>query len=387
MTTSESTSEPLLTREFWTLLAAASVFYLGTGALNALLPRYVVDELSGTELTAGIVMGSLAISALFTRMAFGRMGDRRGARRVLVAGSILGAIALALLSLSSSVEGAIAARLVLGAGGAAMITGATMLSVELAPESRRSEAAGYVLVSFHVGMGLGPLAGEALLETLTYSQLFALVAVVKGSASFIAMGLAHRPGDPHGEPGPLIHPNAIWPGACSLFGVFSFNGFLMFLPLYGREVGLSDVGLVFLTSSITIVIVRIVFGSVPDRLGPVRAGSMALALTAFAAFVVAGWSAPLGLFFGAALLAAGLSLQSPSFIAIAVDGVSPRERGSAMATYTSFFDIANALIGPTFGMLVSLVDYSAAFVTAGVFALVAFSILRFVVAPRHPGLR
>jgi MFS family permease len=83
------------------------------------------------------------------------------------------------------------------------------------------------------------------------------------------------------------------------------------------------------------------------------------------------------------LLAGGLSLQSPSFMAVAVDGVPPRERGAAMATYTGFFDVANALIGPVFGLIVSGLGYRAAFLTAGALSVLALAILRGMVAPRY----
>ena len=117
-----------------------------------------------------------------------------------------------------------------------------MLSIELAPPDRRSQAASFILISFHVGMGIGPAAAEALLRRSSYAVVWLVVAV---------------------------------------------------------------------------------------------------------------WATPTGVLLGAALLATGLALQSPSFIALAVDGVSARERGSAMATFTAFHDIANALIGPTMGLLVS----------------------------------
>ena len=373
---------PLLTPEFWTLVLCSSVFFLGTGALNALLPRYVVDELGGSEVTAGVVMGSMAISALFTRIWFGRLADRRGARRVLALGSALATAALCVLFAFPSVAGAILARLVLGAGTAALVTASTLLSIELAPDDRRSEAASYVLISFHVGMGLGPMGGEWLLGFLPYGAVWLALAGATAAAGAIALRLRHRPGDPHAAPSPLIHPNAVGPGTVTLFGVFAFNGFLMFVPLYARQVGLTDVGPVFLVSSITIVAVRILFGGVPDRIGPIRAGSFALALTVVATFVVAFWATPAGVFAGAALLAGGLSLQSPSFIAVAVQGVPAHERGSAMATFTGFFDVANALIGPLFGWIASGLDYRAAFLTAGAMAVVALGVLHGIVAPR-----
>ena len=363
-------------------MLVASVFHLGTGALNALLPRFVVDELGGSEATAGFVMGSMAFSALFSRVWFGRLADRRGARRVMVLGSLLASAALTILALAPSLAGAVAARLVLGAGAAALVTGSTMLSVELAPESRRSEAASYVLISFHVGMGLGPVGGEALLRIVPYETLWLAIAAITALAGALAMRLGHRPGHPHAQPSPLIHPDAIAPGSVSLLGIFAFNGFLMFLPLYSREVGMSDAGPVFATASATVVVVRVLFGRVPDLVGPLRTGAFALALTMFASGVVAFWSTPAGLFAGAVLLACGLSLQSPSLIAIALHRVKPGERGSAMATFTGFFDVANTLVGPAFGMIVSGLDYRAAFVTASVSAGAGLVVLRAVVAPR-----
>ncbi len=373
----------LLTPEFWTLAGCASLFYLGMGAANALLPKFVVDELAGTEATAGFVMGSMAISALATRMWFGRVADRHGARRILVMGALLGALSMLALAVVDSVSGAVLTRLLAGAGGAAFITGSTMLSIELAPPDRRSQAASFILISFHVGMGIGPAAAEALLRRSSYTVVWTIVAAVVAGSALVAMRLTHRPGHDATEGSPWIHRSALGPGAITLFGVFAFNGFLMFVPLYAREVGMADAGLAFAISSVTIVVVRLLFGRVPDIVGPIPAGTFALTFTVFSAAVVAMWATPAGVLLGAALLATGLALQSPSFIALAVDGVSARERGSAMATFTAFYDIANALIGPTMGLLVSRYGYREAFLAAGFMSLLGLALLHLVVAPRR----
>jgi len=107
-----------------------------------------------------------------------------------------------------------------------------------------------------------------------------------------------------------------------------------------------------------------------------------LALTAGAAIVVAYWASPLGAVVGAGLIAAGLSLQSPSFIALAVQGVSDRERGSAMATFTSFYDIAGAVVGPTMGLIVTNAGYRPAFLMTAAMSVVGLAILQTVLAPR-----
>lgn len=377
-----SDHERLLTREFVTLMITASVYFLATGAVNALLPKFVVDELGGTEATAGFVMGSAAFSALATRIWFGRTADRRGARRILVIGGVLGAIAFVMLAASDSLGGATGARLVLGASGAAMVTAATMLGIQLAPESRRSQAAAFVLISFHAGMGLGPMVAEAMLDALSYSWVWLAAAGTSLASSLIAMLLHFRPGDPEAEPSPMIHRNALLPGVVTLFGVFAFNGYMTFLPLYARDVGLEDAGLAFLVASITMVIIRGSLGWVPDRVGAVRAGSAALVFTAFAAAVVAMWATPLGVVIGAALIAAGLSLQSPSFIALAVRGVSDRERGSAMATFTAFYDVAGAIVGPVMGLIVANAGYRPAFLTTAAMSIIGLFVLQTVLAPR-----
>lgn len=375
-------SEPLMSREFATLMVTASVYFLATGAVNALLPKFVVDELGGTEATAGFVMGSAAFSALATRIWFGRTADRRGARRILVMGAGLGAIAFVMLAMASTVGGATAARLVLGASGAAMVTGSTMLGIQLAPPKRRSQAAALVLVSFHAGMGLGPMFAEWMLSALSYAWVWFTAAGVSILSGGLAMLLSLRPGDPNAKPSPMIHRNALLPGVVTLFGVFAFNGFMTFLPLYAREIGMGDAGIAFLVASATMVLIRTTLGRVPDIIGPIRAGSGALVVTVGAMTLVALWATPTGLIVGSALVAAGLSLQSPSFIAIAVDGVSDQERGSAMATFTAFYDVAGAIVGPTLGLIVTNAGYRPAFLTTAAAAAVGLIILHMVVAPR-----
>ena len=54
-----------------------------------------------------------------------------------------------------------------------------------------------------------------------------------------------------------------------------------------------------------------------------------------------------------------------------------------MATFTGFYDIAGAVIGPLLGLVVAGVSYRAAFLTTGAAALVALAILHLVIAPQR----
>lgn len=373
---------PLITPEFLVLAAATMLYFVGMGASNPLIPKFVVDELDGSEAIAGVVMGTFAVSALVTRSWFGRLGDRRGARRLMVIGCILAALSLAMMVVTTTVGVAIVARLVYGAGQASLMTGATVLAIDLAPESRRGEAASYILVAFHLGLGLGPLGGEALLEASSYGFVWATLAVLSLAGAAVAMFLPHRPGDPDAPPSPWIHPAAITPGVVSAFGIAAFVAFSVFVPLYGREIGLDKVGGVFMVASISIAVVRLAFGRAPDVLGPIRACTIALGLTVAGAVVIAAWETIAGVYVAAVVLAGGMALQTPSLIPVAVEGVDPRQRSSAMATFTMFLDLSVALVGPLVGLVVAGAGYRTAFLTGGLMSAIALVVLHVRLAPR-----
>lgn len=376
----------LLTVEFGILMAASALYFGGAGILNALVPTFVVDELGGSEATAGTVMGSIAITSLLSRPLLGRLADRHGSRRILLIGTSLTVLSMAIIRLGpATVATVVVSRLVLGVGMAAMFTGSTLLAVVAAPRHRQGQAASLMLVSVHAGLGIGPILGLRILDRWGYDRVWVVVGLAALCSAGVVSRLHAQPGEPHHEPAPLIHRAALLPGIVTFFGVFAFNGFLTFASLYGREVGVEDVALLFTAASGTIVVVRLVAGHVPDRIGPVRAGTGALLLTFVATLVLAFWQQPAGAFVGAVLLAGGLSMQSPAFIPLAVADVPDRERGAAMATFTGFYDIAGAVIGPLIGLIVAGASYRVAFLFTGAMALVSLALLQLVVAPRRRG--
>jgi MFS family permease len=372
--------------EFAVLMVSSVLFFGGTGILNALVPTFVVDELGGTEATAGTVMGSIAITSLVSRPFLGRVADRHGSRRILLMGTMLSVASMAIMRFGpQTIATVVASRLVLGVGMAAMFTGSTLLAVTLAPPMRQGQAASLMLVAVHAGLGVGPILGLEILDRGGYDRVWIVVGIASLLSAVVVTQLGAHPGDRDGEPPPLIHRAALAPGIVTFFGVFAFNGFLTFASLYGREIGVQDVALLFTAASGTIVVVRLAAGHIPDRIGPIRAGTGALLMTFAATLVLAFWQTPTGAFAGAIVLACGLSLQSPSFIPLAVADVPDRERGSAMATFTAFYDIAGAVIGPVIGLIVAGVSYRAAFLFTGAMALVSLALLRLLIAPNWNG--
>src|SRR6056297_3186614 len=116
------TSTRLFTPQFVVLGLATALYNGAFGALNALLPRYVVDVLGGSESTAGFVVGSMAITALVARPWLGRLADRRGARRIIIVGALVASTGIPLLVVGDTIAGAVASRLVMGIVNAGVFT-------------------------------------------------------------------------------------------------------------------------------------------------------------------------------------------------------------------------------------------------------------------------
>jgi MFS family permease len=378
--------ERLLSREFMILALSTTLYFVGMGASNPLMPKFVVDELGGSEATAGLVMGSFAVAALATRSPFGRLGDRRGARLLMLIGCGLSTVGMLVLTVTEHVPTAIGARLILGAAQAAVMTGATTLAIDMSPESRRGEAASYILVSFHMGLGLGPVMGELIRDRFSYDAAWIALAGASAAGGMVASTLPRRDGNPDAPPSPWIHPAGIAPGMVAGFAIVAFVAFSTFIPLYADEIGLQQVGAVFTVSSVAIAVARIAFGKAPDILGPIRAATLSIGLTIVGSVVVSLWAAPAGVFVAAAIMAGGMSMQTPSMIPVAVLGVPSHERSSALATFTMFMDVAVALTGPLIGLIVSGVGYRVAFSTTIVTSLIALVLVHTNMAPRWRAL-
>jgi MFS family permease len=377
----------LLSREFVTLGLASMLAFGSVGAVNPVLPRFVRDELGGSNTAVGLVIGSFAVSAILIRPFLGRLGDRRGLRLLVQMGCLLAGTGLVANLLVHSVAMAVPARLLVGAGQAAIMTGATTLAVNLAPAHRRGEATSYILVSFHFGLALGPVAGELLLEAGSFQTVWLATGGLALAGAGVASALPRRAAlgvDPEGG---LFHKASIPPGITMGLGVLAFAGFQGFLVLFAQDIGIDHVAPVFLVSSVTVVVVRVLGARLPDRLGPVRGGSIALSLIATGLFMVSIWQTPTGLYAATIVNGFGSALLFPSMAPAAIEDVPESRRASALATFTLFIDLGSAFGAPTFGIISSATSYGTSFAVGAGVCLVALAYLRLVLAPGlHPDM-
>ncbi len=106
-------------------------------------------------------------------VTMGTLGDRIGRRRVLMAGAALFGAASVLAAFSGSAGMLIAARALLGIGGATIMPSSMALISNLFPgEHERGVAFSIWMASFMGGMAGGPVIGGILLENFHWGALF-----------------------------------------------------------------------------------------------------------------------------------------------------------------------------------------------------------------------
>ncbi len=334
----------LLTRRFAMLGVADLAYFTAVGVAVFALPLYVTGPLGGDKAGAGLAFGAFAVSALLLRPYAGRLCDTVGRRPLLVGGALLGAAALALTATVSSIWAVVALRLLAGVAEAAFFVASFTVLVDLAPPDRMGEALSYNSLGLYLGLAFGPPLGELMVERWGYTMAWLGAA---GLAMLAAVGVAGvgetRVVQPveTGRPGrhPLIHRAAIGPSLGFLASLLPIGGLLSLAALHATDISMADPSVPLLLYGITVVVGRIAFAKVADRLPPLALGAAALVTIAVGMLIIAGWSSPAGMLVGTVTTAVGITFTTPSFFRAIFATAEPSERGAASGTASLAMDL------------------------------------------------
>ncbi|MBC8983506.1 MFS transporter [Pseudomonas lurida] len=160
---------------------------LGTSIANVSLPSLARAFDASFHAVQWVVLAYLlAITAVIVNA--GRLGDRLGRRRLLLAGLLLFSMACGLCGLATTLQGLVAARILQGLGAAAMMAMALGMVGDTVPQERTGRAMGLLGTMSAVGTAMGPSVGGVLLSVWGWRATF-LVGVPLG---LTAAALAYR---------------------------------------------------------------------------------------------------------------------------------------------------------------------------------------------------
>ena len=165
-------------RSFIVLWITMAVAMAGIGMVSPLLPVYVREELHGPELAVALSFSGLSLTMLALSPLVGRIGDRHGAKPLIVAGFLLSGLAGLGYLVADAWQPVIAFRLLSGVGAAAIFPMALAYVGRLAPPGREGTYMGTYAVAEVAGFGIGPLIGGAIRDAAGSHVAFATMAAL-----------------------------------------------------------------------------------------------------------------------------------------------------------------------------------------------------------------
>jgi MFS family permease len=383
----------LLTRPFLIVTGVAFVFFVYIGMLVPIVPLFIEGPLNGGEFAIGVTVAVFALAAIAARPLLGRLADRYGRRVLMVGGAALAGIGGIGSSQVTEFWQLLVLRGLTGIGEAALFVGAATLIADMSPRDRRAEGASYFSVAVFGGIGMGPIIGEALLDDSNFELAFVVAGLFAFLAAFLALFAPARvesddviddtiasaaSATGHRK---LIHPVAIMPGLVLASGVAAFSAFAAFVPDYSRSVGMASSGALFAVYALVSVLVRLFGATLPERLGPRRAVTIALGNVLIGLAILAAFPTILALWISAVFVGFGMAFNYPSLLALTVNRASDSDRAWAVSSFTMFFEVGSVAGGLLIGAFAQVVGKQLGFLGGVAFCLLGLYLLRFRLVP------
>jgi MFS family permease len=376
-------TRPAVTSALLPIMAVVFIAFLIIGMALPVLPLHVHQRLGLSTFVVGLVTGSQFVAALIARVWSGHYADSRGAKRAVVAG-LLSAVAGGLVYLASlSFFGApgmsaiilLLGRALLGAAESFIITGGVTWGLALAGPANAGKVIAWVGMAMFAALASGAPLGTTLYGFGGFGSIAIATALIPLATMLLVTPLAAIPPRAGRRSRLLTVARAVWmPGFGSALSTVGFGAMIAFSSLLSAERSWNPVWLLFSAFAAALVVARLFFGHLPDRLGGTRVAVISAAVEAIGMTLI--WSAPtrLSAVVGALLTGFGYALVYPGLGVEAVRRAPPESRGLAMGAYTAFLDVALGFGSPALGLVAGWGGLGSVFFTGALFAFGAAAI-------------
>ncbi len=314
--------------------------------ISPILPRIAEQLGIAAGRLAPLVTGyAVAVSAV--ALVMGPVSDRLGRRLVLLLGTGVMTVALALHAVADDFPTLLAVRILAGAGGGALTGAAVAFVGDYFPRERRGWANGWVMSGFAAGQIVAVPLGAVLADRLGFQAPFLAFAVTMGLAFLLIWRLVPQPQVRRltsrlGFGGVVLRYVAILrrrnTGVAAAVFLLMFLGtslYILYLPSWlesDRGASANQVALLFFAGGIATALAGPIAGSLSDRIGrkPLIVGASAgvALLMGATTLLETGLTGFYLLFF---LIMALVAARASPFQAFLSEIVPEEERGSLMS--------------------------------------------------------
>ena len=354
-------------------LLAVGMIFLITGASLATLPLYLHAELGFGADVVGAVAGAQFVSAVIARIWSGRMADHKGPKAAMLAGLALSFAAggfyltsvLLKAAPSTALASLVVARVLLGGAESFIITAGQSWGLALAGQDRAGAVIGWTGTALYVALAVGGPLGGALYAVMGFGGIAWITLVIPVLTAALILP---RPG-PVPVPktdgkGPSVLAAVARPGMAAGLAGFSYSAMAFFSVLLFLDRGWQPTWAPFSAFAVALVLMRLAFSSLPDRLGGRKTALVFLSVQILGlAGLMQGGFETVALM-ASFLAGAGYAFIDPALGREAVRAVAPERVGRALGYYSAFFDLSMGVSGLLLGQIADRVGLWAVFLAA-----------------------
>ncbi|MGW9159019.1 MFS transporter [Microbacterium sp. NPDC055665] len=366
-------------RRLW---ATVFLAYLAFGGTLQLLPLTLSTRFHSDAAFIGLTVGIAFAATALCRPIAGWASDAGAGRRVVILGAALTLAGTLGQALAATEWHVLVSRVVMGAGEAAVFSGALPWAWRQVPPHKRGGASGLFGLSMWSGLALGPLVAST--AVLGGQRIAWLTLAALGLGSLIVVVTTRSSGRVHL---PTFALEALWVRGMAapsiMFGLaaYGYGTLSAVLVLYlDSGPGGSSLGLPVFAGAF--LLVRVAGSRMVDRIGGRTVATVSLLVEALGFVVIVATGTTAGVLGGVALVGAGCSLAFPAAVGMAVARSPQHTAGATVAGMTSFWDLGILAAGVSAGILAEAFDFRAAFIAA-----LAAALLALIVAVSMPARR
>ncbi len=368
-------------------LFLANLFLVASFATFFLFPLFITGH-GGSHWDIGIIMGVFALASALCRPWISEMVDRLGRKHSYTIGCIIMTLMplLHLLlkgPLSNYYFLLLLLRIVHGIGLAICFTAIFTFIVDLIPVNRLNEGIGMFGTSGLIGMAIGPLIAEPILQRFGFPAFFLTASGLAGAALLLQSPVSdkHHLQQLEIEPSPSFftllktRKQLISGGLALLFG-FGLAATGNFIAPFAQERGLSYISSYYVAYSFAAVGVRFLAGRMADRVGENQIIPWGLSLAAVGLLLVPLVHGNLLLLLVGFIFGIGHGLLFPALNAMAVRDEPYSVRGKVTGIFTGGIDAGVFCGAMILGVIGEMAGFTALFICAGLTVLSGLYLFR-----------
>ncbi|MGQ9584484.1 MAG: MFS transporter [Anaerolineae bacterium] len=345
------------------LLVAYGVVFVSFFDNHSLLPILApyARSLGAPMALVGVIVGAYSAVNLVGNLLAGYWVDWVGRRTPIILGLTVVGLTLLAYPWGTRAEALLALRMAHGLGAALVAPASLAWISDVAFPSRRGRAMAIYGAAIGLTVLVGPPLAGILRDRLGYGYVFGLLAglvLLTVVPAWIWLRETHAPAKrlSWGQMARLLHNRRLSVAYTSAFCLmFSLGTLIVFLPLRGRDLGLSSgqVGMLFASFALAATLLQsLVSGRLSDRWGRRPLILMGLSVIGAALVVLPAcyrWGPLMGTMF---IYGLGFGLLFPAMTALLADETTSETRGTAAGVFTAVYSLAVTVGTAMTGILV-----------------------------------